>query len=38
LESEIGVVIGRGGEDIPLEDAMKSVAGYTIINDLSARD
>ena len=37
-EAEIGVVIGRGGEDIPVEEAMKSVAGYTIVNDLSARD
>ncbi len=37
-EAEIGVVIGRGGEDISDEDAMKSVAGYTIVNDLSARD
>jgi 2-keto-4-pentenoate hydratase/2-oxohepta-3-ene-1,7-dioic acid hydratase in catechol pathway len=37
-EAEIGVVIGRGGEDIPVDDAMKSVAGYTIVNDLSARD
>ena len=37
-EAEIGVVIGRGGEDISVADAMDSVAGYTIVNDLSARD
>lgn len=37
-EAEIGVVIGKGGEDITTEDAMASVAGYTIVNDLSARD
>jgi 2-keto-4-pentenoate hydratase/2-oxohepta-3-ene-1,7-dioic acid hydratase in catechol pathway len=37
-EAEIGVVIGQGGEDISLEKAMEHVAGYTIINDLSARD
>lgn len=37
-EAEIGVVIGRGGEDIPIEKAMEAVAGYTIVNDLSARD
>ena len=35
-EAEIGVVIGRGGEDISVDDAMSSVAGYTIVNDLSA--
>ena len=37
-EAEIGVVIGRGGADICVDDAMDSVAGYTIVNDLSARD
>lgn len=37
-EAEIGVVIGRGGADIPVDSAMSSVAGYTIVNDLSARD
>ena len=37
-EAEIGVIIGRGGEDISVSDAMDSVAGYTIVNDLSARD
>ncbi len=37
-EAEIGVVIGKGGEDIPVATAMDAVAGYTIVNDLSARD
>jgi 2-keto-4-pentenoate hydratase/2-oxohepta-3-ene-1,7-dioic acid hydratase in catechol pathway len=37
-ELELGVVIGRGGRDIPLERAWEHVAGFTIINDLSARD
>lgn len=34
----LGVVIGRGGRDIPLERAWQHVAGFTIINDLGARD
>jgi 2-keto-4-pentenoate hydratase/2-oxohepta-3-ene-1,7-dioic acid hydratase in catechol pathway len=37
-EAEIAVVIGRGGRNISHADAMKHVAGYTIMNDLSARD
>jgi 2-keto-4-pentenoate hydratase/2-oxohepta-3-ene-1,7-dioic acid hydratase in catechol pathway len=37
-EVELGVVIGRCGRRIALEDAMDHVAGYTIINDVSARD
>ena len=37
-EAEIGVVIGRAGRNIKKADAMKHVAGYTILNDLSARD
>ena len=37
-EVELAIVIGRGGRDIPLDEAMSSVAGYTIVNDLSARD
>ncbi len=36
-ELELGVVIGRGGRDIPLSAAMDHVLGYTIINDVSAR-
>ena len=37
-EAEIAVVIGRAGRNIKNADAMKHVAGYTILNDLSARD
>ena len=37
-EAEIAVVIGRAGRNIKKADAMKHVAGYTILNDLSARD
>jgi 2-keto-4-pentenoate hydratase/2-oxohepta-3-ene-1,7-dioic acid hydratase in catechol pathway len=37
-EVELGVVIGRGGRDIPRSDALRHVFGYTVINDLSARE
>jgi 2-keto-4-pentenoate hydratase/2-oxohepta-3-ene-1,7-dioic acid hydratase in catechol pathway len=37
-ESELAVVIGRGGRDIPAARAMDHVFGYTIVNDVSARD
>jgi len=37
-EGELAFVIGRRGKHIPLEDAMDHVAGYTIMNDISARD
>jgi len=37
-ELELGVVIGRGGRDIPVEEAWAHIAGFTIVNDLSARD
>lgn len=37
-EAEIGVVIGRPARDVAAADAMAHVAGYTIVNDLSARD
>lgn len=37
-EGELGVVIGKQGGDIAPEDAMKHVYGYTIINDVTARD
>lgn len=37
-EAELAVVIGVGGSEISREDAMKHVWGYTIINDVSARD
>jgi 2-keto-4-pentenoate hydratase/2-oxohepta-3-ene-1,7-dioic acid hydratase in catechol pathway len=37
-ESELAVVIGRGGRDISASRAMDHVFGYTIVNDVTARD
>ncbi|ROZ79555.1 fumarylacetoacetate hydrolase family protein [Ramlibacter sp. WS9] len=37
-EAELAVVIGTGGKGIKAADAMKHVWGYTIINDVTARD
>ncbi len=37
-ESELAVVIGRGGRDIARSGAMDHVFGYTIVNDVTARD
>jgi 2-keto-4-pentenoate hydratase/2-oxohepta-3-ene-1,7-dioic acid hydratase in catechol pathway len=37
-EGELTVIIGRKGKNIPVEDALNFVAGYTIANDLSAAD
>jgi 2-keto-4-pentenoate hydratase/2-oxohepta-3-ene-1,7-dioic acid hydratase in catechol pathway len=37
-ESELAVVIGRGGRDISRSRAMDHVFGYTIVNDVTARD
>jgi 2-keto-4-pentenoate hydratase/2-oxohepta-3-ene-1,7-dioic acid hydratase in catechol pathway len=37
-EGEFTVVIGRAGHRIPAERALDHVAGYTIVNDVSARD
>ena len=37
-EAELGVIIGRGGKGIAAKDAMDYVWGYTIINDVTARD
>lgn len=37
-EIELAAVIGRPCRDVPLERALDHVAGYTIANDLSARD
>lgn len=34
----LGIVIGRRGRDIPIERAWDFVAGFTVVNDLSARD
>jgi len=37
-EVELVLVIGRGGRDIPIESALSHVWGYTVGNDVSARD
>ncbi len=37
-EAEVAFVIGTGGKDIPDERALDHVAGYMLLNDLSARD
>ncbi len=37
-EVELAVVIGRRGRDIPASEAYNYVFGYTILNDVSARD
>ncbi|HLI07896.1 MAG TPA: fumarylacetoacetate hydrolase family protein [Ktedonobacteraceae bacterium] len=38
IELEIACVIGREGKNIPVEEADQYIAGYTIMNDWSARD
>ncbi|HTV37292.1 MAG TPA: fumarylacetoacetate hydrolase family protein [Xanthobacteraceae bacterium] len=37
-EIELAAVIGRPAKDVPKEKALAYVAGYTVANDLSARD
>lgn len=37
-EVELGVIIGRTGKNIREEDAMNYVFGYTVLNDITARD
>jgi 2-keto-4-pentenoate hydratase/2-oxohepta-3-ene-1,7-dioic acid hydratase in catechol pathway len=37
-EAELAVVIGRAGRNIPRSQAMSHVFGYTIVNDVTARD
>lgn len=37
-EAELGVVIGKTARNVPETDAFGAVAGYLIVNDLSARD
>ena len=36
-EAELGVVIGRPARHVPADLALEVVAGYTIVNDISAR-
>ncbi|MET9255152.1 fumarylacetoacetate hydrolase family protein [Streptomyces sp. NPDC003717] len=37
-EAELAVVIGRPAREVPVERAMEHVFGYTVANDVSARD
>ena len=37
-EAEVAFVVGKPGRDIPAAEALDHVAGYTLLNDLSARD
>jgi len=38
FELEVAAIIGRHGRDIPVDEAESYIAGYTIMNDWSARD
>lgn len=38
VETELAVVLGRGGHDVPPADAMKLVAGYAVFFDITGRD
>ena len=38
LEVELGVVIGRRARRVPRDAALRHVAGYIVVNDISARD
>jgi 2-keto-4-pentenoate hydratase/2-oxohepta-3-ene-1,7-dioic acid hydratase in catechol pathway len=38
LEVELGVVIGRRARRLPRAEAMEAVAGYLVVNDVTARD
>lgn len=37
-EVELAVIIGRGGRDIPATSAYEHIFGYTVANDVTARD
>lgn len=37
-EAELAVIIGKRGRNIPLKQALQHVFGYTIANDVTARD
>lgn len=37
-ELEFGIYIGKTGSNIPVNEAKEYIAGYTIFNDISARD
>ena len=37
-EAELGVIIGHPAKDVSAEDALSHVWGYTVVNDITARD
>ncbi|WP_241986800.1 fumarylacetoacetate hydrolase family protein [Cryobacterium fucosi] len=37
-EAEVGVVIGRAARNVSVQDALDHVFGYTVVNDITARD
>lgn len=37
-EGELVIVIGKGGRNIPMDKAWEAVAGFTLLNDVTARD
>jgi 2-keto-4-pentenoate hydratase/2-oxohepta-3-ene-1,7-dioic acid hydratase in catechol pathway len=37
-EAELGAIIGTGGRDIRRADALGHIFGYTVVNDVTARD
>ncbi len=37
-ECELAVIIGKRGKDIPQADVYNHIFGYTVVNDISARD
>ncbi|WP_029145695.1 fumarylacetoacetate hydrolase family protein [Microbacterium luticocti] len=37
-EAELGVIIGRAAKDVTVDDALDHVWGYTVVNDITARD
>lgn len=37
-EAELGVLIGRSAKDVTAADALDHVWGYTVVNDITARD
>lgn len=37
-EVELAVILGKGGKNIPAEEAAEYIFGYTILNDMTARD
>ncbi len=37
-EAELAVIIGQAGKNIPEEEALAYVFGYTVLNDVTARD